>query len=320
MGQNIRRPNVSEIEKMNYFSFISAGLYTDCLAQYPGPQRMVWLKLAHEFVSVAQQKIFIVVPGYKQSRHVNTEHLEQLHVVSQKGQALHQHDTNAPGRQDKAAHSGLVSQHGTAPCHTIPLWEETRAAGALGAQWLHGRHWCNCPAEAKCCCLHSCARGLDWYLCWRMPSAVPQHSFSRVHYDLPNGNKKAGFYSDFSLYFKCCDTMFSQQQGMQCAIRMNRAAPRMGLVPKLHYKCLYIIFLSERLLWQTVTLWMCLAHVPSANTAHSPIKPMLKQHGISNSNESKLDGSTVNSFLYTNWFFKEQNLVPENLSPSLTKL
>lgn len=84
---------------------------------------MAWLKLVHEFVSMAQQRIFIVVPGYKQNRHVNTEHLEQLHVVSQKGQVLHQHDINAPGRQDKAAHSGLVSQCG-----------EVRAAGALGAQ------------------------------------------------------------------------------------------------------------------------------------------------------------------------------------------
>lgn len=82
---------------------------------------MAWLKLAHEFVSMAQQKMLIVVPGYKQNSHVNTEHLQQLHVVSQKGQVLHQHNINAPGRQDMAAHSGLVFQHGTAPCHKIPL-------------------------------------------------------------------------------------------------------------------------------------------------------------------------------------------------------
>lgn len=55
---------------------------------------MAWIQLVCEFVSMAQQKILNVVLGYKQNRDVNTEHLEQLHVVSQKGQVLHQHDYN----------------------------------------------------------------------------------------------------------------------------------------------------------------------------------------------------------------------------------
>lgn len=82
-------------------------------------QRTAWLKLVHKFVSMAQQKIFNVVQGYKQNRDVNTEHLEQLHVVSQKGQVLHQHDINAPGRQGSSLRAGESA--GTAPCHTIPL-------------------------------------------------------------------------------------------------------------------------------------------------------------------------------------------------------
>lgn len=82
-------------------------------------QRTAWLKLVHKFVSMAQQKIFNVVQGYKQNRDVNIEHLEQLHVVFQKGQVLHQHDINAPGRQGSSLRAGESA--GTAPCHTIPL-------------------------------------------------------------------------------------------------------------------------------------------------------------------------------------------------------
>lgn len=154
------------------------------------------------------------------------EHLKQLHLVSQKGQVLHQHDINAPGRQGSSLRAGVSAWHCPMPHNPTVRRDAPRAAGGLGAQWLHEKHWCNCPAEVKCCCLHSRARGLDWYLCWRMPSAVSQHSFSWVHYDLPNSNKKAGFYFDFSLYFKCCDKMTSQQQGMQCTIIMNIAGPQ----------------------------------------------------------------------------------------------
>lgn len=58
---------------------------TGHFSQYPGPQKMAWVQLVQKYVSVAQQKIFKVVQRV-QNRHINTEPVQQLHVVSQKGQ------------------------------------------------------------------------------------------------------------------------------------------------------------------------------------------------------------------------------------------
>lgn len=215
-------------------------------------QRTAWLKLVHKFVSMAQQKIFNVVQGYKQNRDVNIEHLEQLHVVFQKGQVLHQHDINAPGRQGSSLRAGESA--GTAPCHTIPLWEERGAAGALGAQRLHGKHQCNCPAEVKAAACTALPEGWTGTSVEGCPLLCPSTLSAGYIMAFPTAIKKAGFYFDFSLYFKHCDKMISQQQGMQCAIIMNTAGPQNWVGTQATSQMLAYNLLLEKLHWQILTL------------------------------------------------------------------
>lgn len=72
---------------------------TDHLSQYSGPQKMAWVQLLQEYVSMAQQKILKVVQGVQTKQRCQREACwTAARSFSERqintGQVLHQHDYN----------------------------------------------------------------------------------------------------------------------------------------------------------------------------------------------------------------------------------
>lgn len=164
-------------------------------------------------------------------------------------------------------------QHGTPPCHILPLWEELRGARALGTTviiWKASVQWPGQPCQrarpvplfddALCCALNS--HSAECIVTFPPAIKKPVSTLTSVY--------TSNTVIKWSPSTKECNV----------PLKWTPRAPRTRLTPKLCYKCLHIIFLLEKLRWQTVTFLFGCARLtfPFVNTAHSQINPTLQQH------------------------------------------